>query len=154
VQRAYRKGSFTGYPGRYVKKGSRYDIPPQGPLCVRGEPVIRREACIPGTLNDEGRALGMGRLFMRGTWMEGSFTWNPERNVQALEWASVSIGALLLGNMEGHPFLRDLEIKRYIKRYVKMPCKRVSLSIGALLGNLEGIHLPGLFERKGKYIWV
>jgi hypothetical protein len=36
-----------------------------------------------------------------------------------------------------------------------MPCKRVSLSVGALLGNLEGIRLlPGLFERKGKYIWV
>jgi len=35
-----------------------------------------------------------------------------------------------------------------------MPCKLVSLSIGALLGNLEGICLPGLFERKGQYIWV
>jgi len=35
-----------------------------------------------------------------------------------------------------------------------MPCKRASLSIGAPLGNLEGIRLPGLFERKGKYIWV
>jgi hypothetical protein len=42
------------------------------------------------------------------------------------------------------------EIKRYIKRDVKMPCKCVSLSIGAPLGNLEGIRLPGLFE----YIWV
>jgi hypothetical protein len=35
-----------------------------------------------------------------------------------------------------------------------MPCKLVSLSIGALLGNLEGICLPGLFQRKGKYIRV
>ena len=35
-----------------------------------------------------------------------------------------------------------------------MPRKRVSLSIGAPLGNLEGIRLPGLFERKGSYIWV
>ena len=35
-----------------------------------------------------------------------------------------------------------------------MPCKQVSHSIGALLGNLEGICLPGLFERKGQYIWV
>jgi hypothetical protein len=35
-----------------------------------------------------------------------------------------------------------------------MPCRRVSLSIGALMRNLEGIRLPGLFERKGKYIWV
>jgi hypothetical protein len=40
-------------------------------------------------------------------------------------------------------------LKRYIKRDVKMPCKRVSLSIGAPLGNLEVISLPGLFERKG-----
>jgi hypothetical protein len=35
-----------------------------------------------------------------------------------------------------------------------MPCKRLSLSIGASLGNLDGIRLPGRFERKGKYIWV
>jgi hypothetical protein len=35
-----------------------------------------------------------------------------------------------------------------------MPCKQVSLSTGAPLGNLEGIRLPGLVERKGKYIWV
>jgi hypothetical protein len=31
---------------------------------------------------------------------------------------------------------------------------RASLCIGVLLGNLEGIRLPGLFERKGYYIWV
>jgi len=40
-------------------------------------------------------------------------------------------------------------LKRYIKRNVRMPCKQVSLSIGAPLGNLEGIRLLGLFERKG-----
>jgi hypothetical protein len=34
----------------------------------------------------------------------------------ALEWASVSIGAPLLGTMEGRPFLRDFEIKKYVKR--------------------------------------
>jgi hypothetical protein len=51
--------------------------------------------------------------------------------------------------MERCSFLRVFEIKRYIKRYVKMPCKWVSHSIGALLGNLEGIRLLGLFERKG-----
>jgi hypothetical protein len=38
---------------------------------------------------------------------------------KVLEWASVSIGAPLLGNMKGCSFLRALEIKRYIKRYVK-----------------------------------
>jgi hypothetical protein len=28
------------------------------------------------------------------------------------------------------------------------------ISIGALFGNLEGIHLLEFSERKGKYIWV
>ena len=74
--------------------------------------------------------------------------------IKALEWASVSIGAPLLGDMEGRSFLKAFERKRYIKRYVKMPCKWVYLSIGAQLENLEGIHLPGLFERKGWYMWV
>jgi hypothetical protein len=35
-----------------------------------------------------------------------------------------------------------------------MPCKRVSLFIGALLGNLEGVRLPGVLREKKKYIWV
>jgi len=48
---------------------------------------------------------------------------------EALKWASVSIGAPLLGNMKGRSFLRAFEIKRHIKRYVKMPSKRVSLSV-------------------------
>jgi hypothetical protein len=64
---------------------------------------------------------------------------------KALAWASVSIGAPLLGNMGGRSFHRAFDIKRFIKRYVKMPCKRVSLSIGAPLGNLEGICLQGRF---------
>ena len=64
---------------------------------------------------------------------------------KALEWASVSIGAQLLGNVEGHSFLRAFEIKRD----VKMPCKWVSLSIGTPLGNLEGIRLLGLLGTKG-----
>ena len=29
-----------------------------------------------------------------------------------------------------------------------MPCKRASLSIGALLGNLEEVRLPGLLRDK------
>ena len=32
---------------------------------------------------------------------------------EALEWASVSIGAPLLGNMEGRSFLRAFEIEIY-----------------------------------------
>jgi hypothetical protein len=63
---------------------------------------------------------------------------------KALEWASVSIGAPLFGNIKGRSFFRAFEIKRYTKRDVKMPCKRVCLSIGAPMGNLEGIRLPGL----------
>jgi len=35
-----------------------------------------------------------------------------------------------------------------------MPCKRVSLSIAALLGNLDGENLPGLMREKKKRIWV
>jgi len=92
---------------------------------------------------------------MRGTWKKGSFTGDPKDMLsKAPEWVSVSKGTTLLRNTEGCSFLRAFEIKRYIKRYVKMPCKRVSLSTGALLGNLEGIRLPGLFERKGNYIWI
>jgi hypothetical protein len=64
---------------------------------------------------------------------------------KALAWASVSIRAQLLGNMKRRCFHRAFEINRYIKRYVKMPCKRVALSIGAPVGNLEGICLPELF---------
>jgi hypothetical protein len=40
------------------------------------------------------------------------------------------------------------------ERYVKMPCKQVSLSIGAQLGNLDGVRLPELMTEKKKYIWV
>jgi hypothetical protein len=73
---------------------------------------------------------------------------------KALEWASVFIEVQLWGSIKGHSFVRAFEIKRYIRKCVKMPCKWESLFIGAQLGNLEGICLPGLFERKGKYIWV
>jgi hypothetical protein len=60
--------------------------------------------------------------------------------------------ATLLGNMEGRSFHRAFEVTRYINKYVQMPCKQLSLSRGAPLWKLEGICLPGLFERKGKYI--
>jgi len=82
---------------------------------------------------------------MRGTWRERSFPG---------ELAYVSLEAPLLVHMEGRSFLRAFETKRYIKRYLQMPCKRVSLSIGAPLGNLDGLRRSGLFEGKGKNIWV
>ena len=34
------------------------------------------------------------------------------------------------------------------RKICKMPCKWAALSIGALLGNLEGVHLPGLLREK------
>jgi len=67
---------------------------------------------------------------------------------KALEWASVSIGTLLLGIMEGHSFLRDFQIKRYIKRYINMPCKRVSLPIGAPLGTWIGFTCRDFLREK------
>jgi hypothetical protein len=90
---------------------------------------------------------------MRGTWREGSFTGDPERYFKPLEWVSVSIGAPLLGNVEGRTFLRDFEIKIYIKRYVKMPIAGITFHRGPV-GEPGGDSLPGLFKRKGKYIWV
>jgi hypothetical protein len=74
-------------------------------------------------------------------------------HLKVLEWVSVYIGALLFMNMEGCTFIRDFEIKRYIKRYVKMPCTLLSLSVGALMRNLEGICLPGHFEIPGFLSW-
>jgi hypothetical protein len=64
---------------------------------------------------------------------------------KALEWASVPIG-----NMKRHSFLRAFEIKSYIRRYVKMLCKWVSLSKGAQLGILEGDSLAGTFRQQRK----
>jgi hypothetical protein len=96
--------------------------------CLRATDIVVTATPLPGTLKD--------------------------RLSKTLEPVSVAKGALLLGNMEGCSFLKAFEIKTYIKRYVKMPCKWVSLSIGALMRNLEGIRLPGLLERKGHYIWA
>ena len=39
-----------------------------------------------------------------------------------------------------------------VLRYAKMTCKWVSPSIWALLGNMEGVRLPGRFERKEKLL--
>jgi len=53
-------------------------------------------------------------------------------------------GAWREGSLLGTP--KDM-LKRYFKRDVQMPCKRVSLSTGAPLGKVGVIRLPGLFER-------
>jgi hypothetical protein len=55
---------------------------------------------------------------------------DPENMLsKALAWASVSIGAPLLENMERWSFDGAFHINRYINRYVKMSCKEASLSI-------------------------
>jgi hypothetical protein len=43
-------------------------------------------------------------------------------------------------------FLRAFEIKKYIKSYVKMPCKRVSLSISGPVGEPGGVSRAGAFR--------
>jgi hypothetical protein len=64
---------------------------------------------------------------------------------KALEWASVSVGDLLLGNVEGCSILRVFEIMGYIKGYVKMPCKwSISLHRGPV-GEPGGVSLAGTF---------
>ena len=69
---------------------------------------------------------------------------------KALEWASVFIGAPLLGNVEGRSLLRAFLIKRYIKRDVKCPVSGyLSLHRGPV-GEPGGDSLAGtFFERKG-----
>jgi hypothetical protein len=67
---------------------------------------------------------------------------------KALEWVSVSKGTPLLGSVEGCSFLMAFEIRRYIRRYVKMPSTQVSLSTGAPLRHLEGIRLRDFGREK------
>jgi len=47
----------------------------------------------------------------------------------------------------GKFFMRNL-------RDIKKPCKLTDLSIGALLGKLEGVRLLGLLRGKKMRIWV
>ena len=112
--------SFTGDPGRHVKKISRY-----GPFISMGDHFHPRETWYVGggasyTEDEWRRTLVVGhrsaRDSMKGTLRVSSFTGEPER------WG----------------FLETC----------KMPCKGVSLFIGALLGNLEGVSLPGLLREK------
>jgi len=53
---------------------------------------------------------------IRGTWREASFTGDPEKYVKAVEWASVSIRALLFGE-HGRFFLGVFEIQIYQEIY-------------------------------------
>jgi hypothetical protein len=46
----------------------------------------------------------------------------------------------------GAPLVRNP--KKEVFEICKTPCKRTSLSTGALLGNREGVRLPGLLREK------
>jgi hypothetical protein len=70
---------------------------------------------------------------------------------KARKWALASIGAPLLGNREGRFFLMAFLFRRIFMRFsreMQMPWKRVSLSMGALLGKMEGVRLPGFLREK------
>jgi len=70
---------------------------------------------------------------------------------KARKWASISIGAPLLGNMDGRFFLGASLLEKFLLgtlEMCKMPCRRVFLSTGAPLGNLEGVRLLGLLREK------
>ena len=63
---------------------------------------------------------------MKGTLREGSFTGDPiDMLSKAWKWASASIGAPLLGNMEGRFFLRAFLSRGNFMRFfrdMQMPC--------------------------------
>jgi hypothetical protein len=89
---------------------------------------------------------------MKGILRESSFTGDPKNMLsKAWKWASASIGAPLLGNMEGLFFLRAFLYRGNFMRFLrdmKIPCHWVSLSIGALLAKLERVHLPGFLRER------
>jgi hypothetical protein len=55
-------------------------------------------------------------------------------------------------------FFRDF-FMRNLRDMYKMPCKRAALSIGTLLGNVEGVRLLGIKKKKeraylGPFSWT
>jgi hypothetical protein len=64
----------------------------------------------------------------------GMLTGDHERYVKKGSGMDVCLCRGLLGNTEGHCFVRGFVIRRYINRYVKMSCKQESLSVGACWG--------------------
>ena len=96
---------------------------------------------------------GGGRLVYRGLWkMDYGYVLSKVR-----KWASASVGAPLLGNMDRCFFLVGFLLEEFLLglwEICKTPCRRVSLSIAVLLGKLEVVRLLGLLIEKIKYIWV
>jgi hypothetical protein len=98
---------------------------------------------------------------MKGTRREGSFTGDPKRYVKALEMGIFFRRGPEFGEHGVTIFIRAFKRKNLLRgifvqvlRHVKMPCKWESLSTWTLLGNLDGVRLPGLMREKKKYIWV
>ena len=77
---------------------------------------------------------------------------------KARKWATASMGAPLLRNVEGSFFLGAfLSIGIFMRflRDMQMLCKQVSLSLHrGPDGEPGGGSFAGIFERKKKYIWV
>ena len=92
--------------------------------------------------------LWKGGISLRGNSMRGPVGRAPllgtPKDMLRLYNGCVSIGPPLWGNMEGRSFLRDYEMKRYFKRDVKMPCKRISLH-SSPVGQPGGDSLAGIF---------
>jgi hypothetical protein len=98
---------------------------------------------------------------MKGTRREGSFTGDPKRYVKALEMGIFFRRGPDFGEHGVEIFIRAFKRKNLFRgifvlvlRHVKIPCKRISLSTGTLLGKLDGVRLLGLMTEKKKYIWV
>ena len=106
-------------------------------LCLGGRLVYRELRKM-----DEGGLLYCGNLryVKQGSEMGVYFHRGPTFGEHG--WAFLSWGLLIRGI-----FVRSF-------RDMQMPCRRVSLSIGALLGNLEGVLLLELLREKKYYIWV
>jgi hypothetical protein len=79
-------GSFTGDPGRYVKKGLRYRNLHRGPFTAEENLEYGGRFIYWGLWKMYGGGLlqwGTSlRDSMKGTWMEGSFTGDPKRYVK------------------------------------------------------------------------
>ena len=71
---------------------------------------------------------------------------------KARKWASISVGIFFGGgNMDGRFFLGGFLIRGILLVFLelcKMLPRRVPISLGAPLGNLEGVRLLGLLREK------
>jgi len=52
------------------------------------------------------------------------------------------------------PMISCSLIKSYLFCFVFFSATHIDFGIRCYFGNMDGIDWPGLFERKGKYIWV